>query len=226
MKDSKDIIIDEAELENGFSALDIFSNSECLGITFDDLITLPGEINFSVEDVGLESKLTRNIKLNFPLCSSPMDTVTEHAMAIGMALNGGIGIIHANCEIEEQVAMVEKVKMYENGFIMHPAVLSPDDIVSDLDILRSERKISGVPVTVDGKHGSKLVGLISNRDTDFLVDRNKKISELMTPLEQLITGKYPTSIEEANNILKVILFYCIDLLLQLEFLYFLQSYIS
>ena len=122
MKDSKDIIIDESELENGFSALDIFSNSECLGITFDDLITLPGEINFSVEDVGLESRLTRNIKLNFPLCSSPMDTVTEHAMAIGMALNGGIGIIHANCEIEEQVAMVEKVKMYENGFIMHPAV--------------------------------------------------------------------------------------------------------
>jgi IMP dehydrogenase len=200
---SSDLVIDEAELENGFTALEVFSNSECLGITFDDLITLPGEIDFSVEDVDLQSKLTKNIKLNFPLCSSPMDTVTEHAMAIGMALNGGIGIIHANCAIEEQVAMVQKVKMYENGFIMNPAVLSPNDIVSDLDILRSEKKISGVPVTIDGKHGSKLVGLISNRDTDFLADRTKKISELMTPIERLVTGKYPISIEEANSILRV-----------------------
>jgi IMP dehydrogenase len=208
---SSDLVIDEAELENGFTALEVFSNSECLGITFDDLITLPGEIDFSVEDVDLQSKLTKNIKLNFPLCSSPMDTVTEHAMAIGMALNGGIGIIHANCPVEEQVAMVQKVKMYENGFIMNPAVLSPNDIVSDLDILRSEKKISGVPVTIDGKHGSKLVGLISNRDTDFLADRTKKISELMTPIESLVTGKYPISIEEANSILRVsilTLFFC------------------
>ena len=200
---AKDVIIDESELENGFSALEIFSNAECLGITFDDLITLPGEIDFSVEDVGLQSKLTKNIKLNFPLCSSPMDTVTEHSMAIGMALNGGIGIIHANCSIEEQVAMVQQVKMYENGFIMNPAVLSPNDIVSDLDSLRKERKISGVPVTIDGKHGSKLVGLISNRDTDFLDNRTASISELMTPIDKLVTGKYPISIEEANNILRV-----------------------
>ena len=202
------VVIDEAELENGFSAAEIFSNSECLGITFDDLITLPGEINFGVEEVDLSTKLTRNIKLNYPLCSSPMDTVTEHEMAIGMALNGGVGIIHANCEIEQQVAMVTKVKMYENGFIMEPAVLSPNDIVSDLDILRRERKISGVPVTIDGRIGSKLVGLISNRDTDFLEDRTKKISELMTPIDKLVTGKYPISIEAANNILKVKLSFC------------------
>jgi IMP dehydrogenase len=198
-----DVNLDESELDNGFSALDIFSNSECLGITFDDLIALPGEIRFSVEDVNLDTRLTKNIKLHYPLCSSPMDTVTEDAMAIGMALNGGIGIIHANCTIEEQVGMVQRVKMYENGFIMNPAVLSPDDVVSDLDIMRQERKISGVPVTVDGKHGSKLVGMISNRDTDFLEDRTKKISELMTPIERLITGQYPISIEEANNILRV-----------------------
>ncbi|OYX41106.1 hypothetical protein B7Y94_05575, partial [Candidatus Saccharibacteria bacterium 32-49-12] len=168
--------------KTGFLAQDIFSNSECLGITFDDLITLPGEIDFSVEDCDLRSKLTRNIQLNFPLCSSPMDTVTEVSMAIGMALNGGIGIIHANCDVDTQVAMVEKVKMYENGFILNPAVLSPQDIVSDLDILRKERKISGVPVTEDGRMGSRLVGLISNRDTDFISDRTKSIAELMTPI--------------------------------------------
>jgi IMP dehydrogenase len=119
--------------------------------------TLPGEIDFGVEECEMQSMLTRNIKLNFPLCSSPMDTVTEHSMAIGMALNGEIGIIHANCDVETQVAMVQKVKMYENGFILNPAVLAPYDIVSDLDILRSERRISGVPVTIDGKPGSKLV---------------------------------------------------------------------
>jgi IMP dehydrogenase len=199
-----DIVISEAELENGFSAAEIFSNSECLGITFDDLITLPGAIDFGVEEVGLETKFSKNISLHFPLCSSPMDTVTDHNMAIGMALNGGIGIIHANCTVEQQVAMVQKVKMYENGFIMEPACLSPNDIVSDLDILRKERKISGVPVTVDGRHGSKLVGLISNRDTDFLDDRTRTISELMTPLDQLIIGSYPISIEDANTILKVL----------------------
>lgn len=203
MSQFADIVISEDELENGFAAQEIFSNSECLGITFDDLITLPGEIDFGVEDCELQSMLTRNIKLNFPLCSSPMDTVTEHAMAIGMALNGGIGIIHANCDLEQQVAMVQKVKMYENGFILNPAVLAPHDIVSDLDILRSERRISGVPVTIDGRLGSKLVGLISNRDTDFLENRSKKISELMTPVENLVTGKYPSTIEEANSILKV-----------------------
>jgi IMP dehydrogenase len=98
--------------------------------------------------------------------------------------------------------MVEKVKNYENGFIMEPAVLAPYDIVSDLDILR-HTKISGVPVTVDGKMGSKLVGLISNRDTDFLTDRTRTIAELMTPIDRLVTGLYPLSIEEAHNILKV-----------------------
>lgn len=196
-------IIDESELIDGFSANDIFSNADNIGITFDDLIALPGSISFGVNDVDLATKFTKNIMLNFPLCSTPMDTVTEHEMAIGMALNGGIGIIHCNCSIEQQVTMLRKVKTYENGFILEPAVLSPDAIVSELDELRARRKISGVPVTVDGRMGSKLIGLISNRDTDFLKDRTIKISELMTPLDKLVTGKYPISIAEANKILKV-----------------------
>ena len=102
--------------------------------------------------------------------------------------------------------MVEKVKGYENGFIMEPAVLSPNHNIRDLDILRNAKKISGVPVTIDGRMGSKLVGLISNRDTDFLSDRSKSIAELMTPIDKLVTGLYPLSIEEANNILKVLNF--------------------
>jgi len=197
------IVIDESELINGFSAEEIFCNSECLGITFDDLIALPGSIDFGVHEVDLSTKITRNISLHYPLCSTPMDTVTEHDMAIGMALNGGIGFIHCNCTTEQQVAMVQKVKSYENGFILEPAVLPPDATIKDLDELRSQLKISGVPVTVDGKMGSKLVGLISNRDTDFLADRTAKIADLMTPLEKLAVGKYPIGIDSAYQILKV-----------------------
>lgn len=198
------IIFTDEELDNGYSASDIFSNTECMGITFDDLIALPGSINFGVADVDLSTNITKNIRLNHPLCSSPMDTVTEHDMAIGMALNGSLGFIHCNCSIEQQVEMISKVKNFENGFILEPAVLSPHARISDLDILRATRRISGVPVTVDGKIGSKLVGLISNRDTDFLEDRDRTVAEVMTPLEKLVTGKYPISIAEANKLLKVL----------------------
>lgn len=192
----------ETELMDGYSAQEIFNNSECQGITFDDLISLPAAIDFNVGDVDLTTRISRNYSLHYPLCSTPMDTVTESEMATFMALNGGIGFIHSNCTVDEQVAMIKKVKFYENGFILEPAVLSPNDIVSDLDYLRNSKKISGVPVTIDGKIGSKLVGLISNRDTDFLEDRSKRISDLMTPVEKLVTGLYPLSIEEANELLK------------------------
>ena len=198
-----DIYIDPEELINGYSASEIFTSKDCQGITFDDLIVLPGAIDFGVHEVELTTRVTRNFKLNSPFCSTPMDTVTEHEMALGMALNGGIGFIHSNCSIEEQVAMVLRVKHYENGFIMEPAVMSPNNTISDLDRLRDDRKISGVPLTVDGKMGSKLVGLVSNRDTDFILDRTMKLADIMTPLDQLVTGPYPISIAEANEILKV-----------------------
>ena len=198
-----DILIDPEELINGYSASEIFTSKDCQGITFDDLIVLPGAIDFGVHEVELTTRVTRNFKLNSPFCSTPMDTVTEHEMALGMALNGGIGFIHSNCSIEEQVAMVLRVKHYENGFIMEPAVMSPNNTISDLDRLRDDRKISGVPLTVDGKMGSKLVGLVSNRDTDFILDRTMKLADIMTPLDQLVTGPYPISIAEANEILKV-----------------------
>ena len=114
-----------------------------------------------------------------------------------------VGFIHSNCNTDEQVAMVAKVKNYENGFILDPAVMSPDDILSDLDVLRDARKISGVPLTVDGRMGSKLVGLVSNRDTDFLENRSVKLSTVMTPFDKLVCGKFPLMIEEANELLRV-----------------------
>jgi IMP dehydrogenase len=206
-----DVEIDPLELINGFSASEIFTSKDCQGITFDDLIVLPGSIDFGVHEVDLTTKVTRNFKLNSPFCSTPMDTVTEHEMALGMALNGGIGFIHSNCTIDEQVAMVRKVKNYENGFIVEPALMSITNTISDLDKLRADRKISGVPVTIDGKIGSRLVGLVSNRDTDFIEDRTMKLSDVMTPIERLVTGTYPISIAEANEILKVYICVCIFL---------------
>jgi IMP dehydrogenase len=203
MADFCDVHIDPEELINGFSAAEIFTSKDCLGITFDDLIVLPGAIDFGVHEVELTTNITRNYKLNSPFCSTPMDTVTEHEMALGMALNGGIGFIHSNCTIDEQVAMVLRVKNYENGFINEPAVLSPSNTISDLDKLRDDKKISGVPVTEDGKLGSRLVGLVSNRDTDFIEDRTMKLADVMTSIEHMVTGLHPITIAAANEILKV-----------------------
>ena len=194
--------ITEDDLNNGYSASEVFKGRNRAGITFDDLITLPGAISFGVGEVDLTTRLSRNIKMKVPLCSSPMDTVTGSRMAIGMALNGGIGFIHCHTSVEEQVHMVEQVKNYENGFIIDPAVLSPHHLVSDLDALQAERSISGVPVTVDGRMGSRLLGLVSNRDTDFLEDRKVMLQDVMTPIEDLVCGKYPLSIAEANTILQ------------------------
>lgn len=197
-----DVELNESDLENGFSVTEIFQCQSKTGITFDDLIVLPGEIDFGVHEVDLNTKITKSISITSPLCSSPMDTVTEHSMAIGMALNGGIGFIHGNQSIEDQIEMVRKVKNYENGFIMDPAVLSPTAYIKDLDELQDSRKISGVPVTVDGRMGSRLVGLVTKRDVDFISNRLRPLSEVMTPIEKLVTAKYPLSITEANKILR------------------------
>jgi IMP dehydrogenase len=173
---------------------------------YDFSILIPSDLtrNLStgVSDVDLRTKVTRNIFIHTPICSAAMDTVTEYEMAIGMALQGGVGIIHSNLSAEDQADMVRKVKTYENGFILSPAVLSPTDKISDIDELQAEKKISGVPVTTDGKMGSKLVGLVSKRDIDFIQDRNMRLQDVMTPLSELITGIYPLSIQEANTILR------------------------
>ena len=166
------------------------------GITFDDVLLVPAYSQVIPNQVELGSWLTKKIKLNIPLMSAGMDTVTEHRMAIAMARQGGIGIIHKNMSIEAQAEEVDKVKRSENGVITDPFSLSPDHTLADADALMGKFRISGVPIT----EGRKLVGIITNRDLKFETDFTKKIRESMTS-EGLITAKEGTTIEEAKRIL-------------------------
>jgi len=184
---------------DGLSAQDIFGGKQARGYTYDDLILLPGHISFPTSRVSLTSHFSRNIVVKIPFVSSPMDTVTEHMMAIHMALHGGMGVIHHNMTIEQQANEVKKVKRYENGRITDPQVMSPTNRVSDVDAIKAKFGFTGVPVTVDGKMGSKLVGIVTNRDIDFLEDRSQLLSEVMTT--NPIATESDKSLEEMNDIL-------------------------
>ena len=166
------------------------------GITFDDVLLVPQYSDVTPNMVDISTHLTKKIKLNIPLMSSGMDTVTEHRMAIAMARQGGIGIIHKNMSIEQQADEVDKVKRSENGVITDPFYLHPDNTLEDANDLMSKFRISGVPITKNGK----LVGIITNRDLKFEEDFSKKISERMTT-EGLITAKVGITIPEAKKIL-------------------------
>ena len=166
------------------------------GITFDDVLLVPAYSEVLPNDVDLTTKLTQKIKLNIPLMSAGMDTVTEHRMAIAMARQGGIGVIHKNMSIEKQAEEVDKVKRSENGVISDPFYLSPEHTLADADELMSKFRISGVPITEDGK----LVGIITNRDLKFEKDYTKKIKESMTS-EGLVTAKEGITLDEAREIL-------------------------
>ena len=164
------------------------------GITFDDVLLVPAYSEVLPNDVDLTTKLTQKIKLNIPLMSAGMDTVTEHRMAIAMARQGGIGVIHKNMSIEKQAEEVDKVKRSENGVISDPFYLSPEHTLADADELMSKFRISGVPITEDGK----LVGIITNRDLKFEKDYTKKIKESMTS-EGLVTAKEGITLDEAKR---------------------------
>ena len=166
------------------------------GITFDDVLLVPAFSEVIANDVDTRTRLTNKIQLNIPLMSASMDTVTEHRMAIAMARQGGIGIIHKNMSIEEQAEEVDKVKRSENGFITDPFSLSPEHTIQDADDLMAKYRISGVPIT----EGTKLVGIITNRDLKFETDFSKKIKESMTS-EGLVTAKEGITLEEAKQIL-------------------------
>ena len=166
------------------------------GITFDDVLLVPAYSNVVPNDIDVSTYLTKKIKLNIPLMSAGMDTVTEHRMAIAMARQGGIGIIHKNMSIEAQAEEVDKVKRSENGVITDPFSLSPEHTLKDADDLMAKFRISGVPIT----EGKKLVGIITNRDLKFETDFTKKIKESMTS-ENLITAKEGITLEEAKKIL-------------------------
>ena len=166
------------------------------GITFDDVLLVPAYSEVIANDVDTRTRLTNKIQLNIPLMSASMDTVTEHRMAIAMARQGGIGIIHKNMSIEAQAEEVDKVKRSENGVITDPFSLSPEHTIQDADDLMAKYRISGVPIT----EGTKLVGIITNRDLKFETDYSKKIKESMTS-EGLVTAKEGITLEEAKQIL-------------------------
>ena len=154
------------------------------GITFDDVLLVPAYSEVIPNDVDLSTRLTKKIQLHIPLMSSGMDTVTEHRMAIAMARQGGIGVIHKNMSIAEQAEEVDKVKRSENGVITDPFSLTPEHTLDDADKLMAKFRISGVPIC----EGSKLVGIITNRDLKFETDYSKKIKESMTT-ENRITAR-------------------------------------
>ncbi len=166
------------------------------GITFDDVLLVPAYSEVTPNMVDLSTYLTKKIKLNIPMMSAGMDTVTEHRMAIAMARQGGIGIIHKNMSIEAQAEEVDKVKRSENGVITDPFSLTPEHTLQDADNLMGKFRISGVPITENGK----LVGIITNRDLKFETDFSKKIRESMTS-ENLVTAKQGITLEEAKEIL-------------------------
>ena len=166
------------------------------GITFDDVLLVPAYSEVIPNQVELSTWLTIKVRLNIPMMSAGMDTVTEHRMAIAMARQGGIGIIHKNMSIEAQADEVDKVKRSENGVITDPFYLSPEHTLADANDLMAKFRISGVPIT----EGKKLVGIITNRDLKFEEDFSKKIKECMTS-EELVTAREGVTLEEAKKIL-------------------------
>ena len=166
------------------------------GITFDDVLLIPAESSVTPDAINLGTRITKNIKLNIPLISAAMDTVTEVRMAIAIAREGGIGVIHKNMTIEQQAESVDQVKRSENGVINNPFFLSPQHSLHDANALMGKYRISGVPICENGK----LVGIITNRDLKFEEDFNKACGEVMTS-KNLITAPVGTTLQEAKLIL-------------------------
>lgn len=167
------------------------------GITFDDVLLIPSKSAFLPSEVDVSTQLTKSIRLNIPLISAGMDTVTESRMAIAMAREGGVGVIHKNMSVETQAAEVDKVKRSEHGVITNPFHLSPEHKIHDAAELMKRYRISGVPITINGK----LVGIITNRDLRFEQDYNRYIKDVMTK-DRLVTASVGTTLQEAQGILQ------------------------
>lgn len=168
------------------------------GLTFDDVLLIPAESDVLPNEVDLSTNLSKTIKLNIPLMTSAMDTVTESTMAIAIAREGGIGVIHKNMTIEEQATEVDKVKRSENGVITDPFYLHPESTAQDAENLMRKYKISGVPICEDD---GTLVGILTNRDMRFMTDFSVRIADVMTPKEKLVTAMSGTTLDEAKKIL-------------------------
>lgn len=186
--------------DDGHTADALFGRGD--GMTYEDFLVLPGYIDFAPDQVDLSTPLTKKIRINVPLVSSPMDTVTESEMAIAMALCGGIGIIHHNCPIEVQASEVRKVKKYKHGFIRDPVVLGPTNTVREVIAVKKTKGFAGIPITENGKLGGKLLGIVTSRDIDFLSgkDLDSELSKVMST--NLVTGPSNLSLKEASEILQ------------------------
>lgn len=186
---------------DGLDADAIF-NLPCLGLNYDDVISLPGPATYSVGEVDLATSFTKGVKLTTPLVAAPMDTVCEGRMAITLALMGGIGVIHSRCDADFQANEVGLVKRYANGFIMDPHVLSPASTVEDVDRIRQSSDVSTVMITEGGVMGHKLHGIVTARDIDLLDDRSVKLGDIMTPRAKMKVLEEPISLSEANEQLR------------------------
>ncbi|KUJ24467.1 inosine 5-monophosphate dehydrogenase [Mollisia scopiformis] len=192
-------VLDQYEERDGLDIKSLLDSKRHGGLTYNDILVLPGYIGFAASEVVLESPVTKRITLKTPFVSSPMDTVTEHEMAIHMALQGGLGVIHHNCSADEQAEMVQKVKRFENGFILDPVVLSRNTTVGEVKALKEKWGFGGFPVTENGKLGSKLIGIVTNRDIQFEEDVEQPVSSVM--VTDLVTAAAGTTLLEANAIL-------------------------
>ncbi|MBQ3589253.1 MAG: IMP dehydrogenase, partial [Clostridia bacterium] len=168
------------------------------GITFDDVLLIPAKSDVVPKMINLETHLTKKIKLNIPLMSAAMDTVTESGLAIAIAREGGVGVIHKNMTIQRQAEEVERVKRSENGVIRDPFFLAPENTVLEADMLMAKYRISGVPICTEGK---KLVGIITNRDMRFLTDLNVPIKDHMTSENLITINEKDASLENAKSLL-------------------------
>ena len=177
--------------------MDFNEKFEKEGFTFDDVLLVPQKSEVTPDMIELGTNLTKKVRLNIPIISAAMDTVTESSLAIAIAREGGLGVIHKNMTIEQQAMEVDKVKRNENGVIINPFYLSPDNTLEEADALMGKYKISGVPITVDGK----LVGIFTNRDLRFESDLTKRLGDCMTK-DNLVTAPEGTTLEEAAVILQ------------------------
>ncbi|GAA2415249.1 IMP dehydrogenase [Streptomyces glaucosporus] len=169
-----------------------------LGLTFDDVLLLPGESDMAPQDIDTSSYVSRNVRVNIPLISAAMDKVTEARMAIAMARQGGVGVLHRNLSIEDQADQVDQVKRSESGMVTDPITIRPDATLREADELCGRFRISGVPVT---DAAGKLLGIVTNRDMAFETDRDRQVREVMTPMP-LVTGRVGISRADAMELLR------------------------
>ncbi|KAG9199120.1 hypothetical protein G6514_009038 [Epicoccum nigrum] len=194
-----EVLKNEYQERDGIDVKTLIDSKKNGGLTYNDFLMLPGYIGFPAADVTLDTPITKRITLKTPFVSSPMDTVTEHNMAIHIALLGGLGVIHHNCSQDDQAEMVRKVKRFENGFILDPIVISPKTTVAEAKALKERWGFGGFPVTEDGKLRSKLIGIITPRDIQFHDNVNDPVTAVMST--DLVTAPHGVDLKEANSIL-------------------------